>query len=548
VSDGAPSIAAAAGSRSSAARRSARTELTIAWLIGAAAMTFIQTGSPGLVANDSYYHVRMAQLLPELGFTQRFPWLHWTIFRDQFVSHHHGFHVLLLPFAWVSQQLTGEGVWGAKAATAVAMGFTLVLAVLVLRELDARPRWLWLLLFGLLPAPYWLRLAYVRAPVVAMPLLLAALLLILRRRMWWLAVLGFVFTHVYGGFVLLPLVPLAFIGGDLLSGDSPRRSLHMVLATVAGGVLGLVLNPYFPANLRFLYTQVFETGLGAPADVGNEWRPYDSWFLARSIAPLAIVWLAALVHRLQSGVAIDARGVSLLLLNVGLLVLTIKARRFIEYWPIFALLSAASLATHRPLCEGGTIWRAAQAVAQRLWAQSVVITILAVGGALTLAEVRHQARPAHDVPALRDALAFLERNSTAGSLVFTDDWDVFPVCFYHNRHNTYAVGLDPVFTQSRWPALWERYKRITRGEAPAEMPRSLSDEFGRDIRLSDIGTVFGANYVLVCDDHAPFYRELSAATRDFERIYPPPSPEPRRSQPPVAIFRVLCKPAAREPG
>ena len=53
------------------------------------------------------------------------------------------------------------------------------------------------------------------------------------------------------------------------------------------------------------------------------------------------------VLRLRSPEPLSARSLGLLLLNLAFLVLTLKGRRFIEYWPVFALINAADLAPFR---------------------------------------------------------------------------------------------------------------------------------------------------------------------------------------------------------
>ena len=79
--------------------------------------------------------------------------------------------------------------------------------------------------------------------------------------------------------------------------------------------------------------------------VGREWKPYvGMWWFVRMCGPLLAVWTAAVIARLRWGPPLRSRELTLLLLHFAFLVLTLKARRFIEYWPVFALLSAASLA------------------------------------------------------------------------------------------------------------------------------------------------------------------------------------------------------------
>lgn len=479
-------------------------------------------------------------MLPSVGFLQSFPWLHWTIFRDHFVSHHYGFHVMLAPFAWLSEKCSGELFLGGKVFTVLAMGVTTAIIATLLRLLDVRHRFWWLLLVCCLPWHFWLRLSYVRAPVVGMPLLLLAVLLILCNRPILLAVLGFVFTHVYGGVVLFPLIPLAFLLGHALAGTCSRVQWFHLGATFVGIAAGLVLNPYFPHNLAFMRTQVFETGLGAPGNVGREWQPLNGWYLLKMSGVLATVWLACLVRRLRRAEAIDGRGLGLLLLNVGFLILTIKSRRFVEYWPVFALLNAADFGRSGP---GLDCWAGQSLSAWRdrlrvicAWTSSGAVLLAALG---TLLLANSHVRPKQDWAELGLAMRFLAEDSPRRSLVFTDDWDVFPVAFYYNNHNTYAVGLDPVFTQRKYPVLWERYRLITRGEAPCFLDDgSFAGDDERRVTLGDISQRFGAEYVLVASDHPRLYRQLRYYDDQFEMIFPPTESETSDAQPPFSIFHV----------
>ena len=79
----------------------------IPWLavFGAlAVLTALQIATPNLVGNDSYFHIRYAEVVRQAGvrgFPPPFPWLPLTILApDRYADHHMLYHVLLTPFTF----------------------------------------------------------------------------------------------------------------------------------------------------------------------------------------------------------------------------------------------------------------------------------------------------------------------------------------------------------------------------------------------------------------------------------------------------------------
>lgn len=518
----------------------------------AGAMLIAQTGSPWPAGNDSGYHLKMAWLLPEIGWQRTFPWLHWSIFREGFVNHHAGFHLLLAP---VARGVTAAGwplaVAGKAWPVLVSAALGAALAAL-LRGIGLRPAWPWVALLLLAPWHFWLRHAYVRAPPVLVLAALGAIALLRRPRPWALGVLAWAAGFVYTGAIVLLALPVGFAVAAA-SLNRPLRPYLLPIATmIAGLVLSQTVNPWFPANLAFLKVQLLDVAWRAPGEVGNEWRPYGAWFLLTVSAPLGLVWLACLVRRLGSGVPADVTTLGLLLVNAAMFVLMCKARRFVEYWPVFALLSAAALAAPT-MGVRGVVSRLQSR--RRWWRAPGVLAGLFVAG-VTLHLARRQAEPSHDLAAIREAMTWLAANSPRGSLVFTDDWDVFPACFLFNHHNHYVVGLDPMFTRVPYPRLWEKYRLITRGRVPSTLPPenvavarpampaenggtapSTGQPTGQPVPvcLTDIVSDFHARYVFVARDHSRLYERLIEADDAFSPVWPIGLARDD-AQPPVALF------------
>lgn len=665
--------------------------------LGVGFMNFLFAASPvrpggevGVPGHDSFYHVRMAAMLLDEGLPAKFPWLQYTYWRahgDDFVSHHVGFHALLAPFIVAARAMGYDDVAGGRWAISFFFGANLLLFNVLLRMGRVPHRWLWIALWFLLPDQFFSRHAFIRA-IGASYLFMQLTLIALfsgRYALAGLALAGYV--HLYLGAVmygplLVVLYTLALIVGPA---DDRRWPVKMVLWTFCGWLLGVVTYPYSAGIFEFLKMQVFDSGLAPDIEVGREWKPYsDPWAVVGMTGNVLIVWVAALTLRLRWGPRLNARETTLLLAQFAFLLLTLKARRFIEYWPPLALLSAAWLsappvaamsrpaddssdaAGHRPpasalllaalaICTGAAFWAAAHApktgpiIAEwrawvallalillvpltRIWivgrsgtasppagmfiipacaaalilfvslavqvtgtlpparlniptavwvalaaiylavpALALMLTretrrvplapallrsaqLLLLGLTTTAAVAAHGARSIsaaiettrcqYKLPEIRAMMAFLKNHSQPGDVIFTDDWDIFPVYFYHNTHNYYIVGLDPKFTHERRPDLWERYVKISRGQVPSVINVAGGGEFGvpgksqvLNVALRDIRDEFHARYVITDSDHTKLAAALADAPDFAELIYPPGSYKDNRLEP-LLVFRV----------
>lgn len=540
----------------------------------------------GLPGNDSFYHLKMAKLLPEVGLLRTFPWLQYAYFMqegDGFVSHHYGFHTILLAFVKAAEAAGMDDMAGARIAMATCMGTTFVLVLAIFRTLAVPYRGFWLILMMLLPYHFYVRHAYVRAigPSLVMMLLICWLLLKNRPILTGLALAAF--THVYlGGVIYGPLVVATFVASRVLTLQEPRGvPWRMLFVTVGGWILGILTFPYRRGMVEFLSLQLFGTGLSPDIKVGREWRSYEGlwWFSSGFAGTLLLAISISVMLRLRSGKRLEGPAFMLLLLNGLFMVLTLKARRFVEYWPVFGLLSAATLTA--PVFTGWHIaWRDQLRLRiQRSWkwgpslllgagviaclalafvfrrrllpinesfmlllaAPAVLFFIAGMRGSrnrptwetyvpiagltlwlavpfsaaatATIKRAQNSLQCKYDLAAVSAVMEAAKRESKAGDIIFTDDWDIFPVFFYYNSHNHFIVGLDPKFTHARRPDLWERFVRITQGNVPSsatvEMPEEGGSETKIDVRITDIQDMFGAALVVTDKEHGKMSRRLA---------------------------------------
>jgi hypothetical protein len=474
-------------------------EITIAFVLIFLVMAWIQFGGPAILDNDGYYHIRWAAMLrenfPHLPAFRALPLT--TLNEKNYVDHHYLFHVLLIPFTF------GDLRVGAKLAAVVfsSLGISSIFGLLVVFRV--RYRWLWLAPMVAGSEHFLYRLSMTRAPALSLALLAAATYLILKRRHIWLAVLSFVFVWSYSLFPLVLIFALAYSLSVYLA--ERRIDFRGSLASFIGIVAGLVVNPYFPKNLALLREHFLMKSTSTFAvDVGVEWYPYESWDLLQISAIAFVIYLAALLAFSYRDRVRDLKPLFFLIVSLVLLLLTFKSRRFIEYWPPFAVLFAAF--TIGPRIESMDLkWFAAKR--DRVIA-AIAASAVALAAVIWMGVYSWQAR--QDIKnelhpfAYRGASEWLADNAPPNSMIFNTDWDDFPMLFYYNPTFTYIVGLDPTYLYDKAPDLWKTYKDITLGDE--EHPANL------------IRDMFGANYVFTDNEHQDFM-QIAMDSGDFEIVY-----------------------------
>jgi hypothetical protein len=462
-------------------------------------MAWIEFSGPAILDNDGYYHIRWAKMLkesaPRLPKFEQLPLT--TLNERDYVDHHYLFHVLLIPFTY------GDSRIGAKLAATLfsAAGIAALFALLVVYRVPYR--WLWLAPLVLSSEPFLYRMSMTRAPALSLVLLGIGSYLILKRKLAWLAVLSFAFVWMYSLFPLIVVFALAHMVTVYLS--ERRVDLSTVAATVSGIAVGLVINPYFPKNL-ILFWQHLEMKLTAQytVDVGVEWYPYETWAILEGSALAFAIYFSALIAFDFRRRARDPKALFFLIISIVLLLMAFKSRRFIEYWPPFAVVFGAF--TLSPLLKrfNRLIFARPLEATIAAVASALVIIVTVVAMSLTLWQARNDVKSEADPVAYKGASEWLAANTPAGSMVFNTDWDDFPMLYYYNPNNTYIVGLDPTYLYDRDRQLWRLYERITLGNEndPAPIIRDR----------------FGAEYVFTDNYHTDFL-EIADRSGDFETVY-----------------------------
>ena len=475
--------------------------LFLLFLLG---MALIQFVTPDMPDNDGLYHIKLAWLMRTEGLKPDFPYLPLSILNErEFYDHHFLFHVALIPFTF------GDLRMGAKWS-AVVFASLAFLAVWYLFHRQRVPfAWLWALaLLGISDA-FLFRMSITRAQSLSLGMLALGTLWLLEGKYKHLAVLGFVYVWMYDAFpLLIGLAVLHFLAVAL---TEQRFEFRPLLYTTAGIVLGMLVNPYFPDNLIFSYHHMLPKLANATSvRVGNEWYPYDTQQILDNSLPALVAFASGVLSLGLSSRKMDARTAMGLLVALLFGLMLFQARRFVEYFPPFALIFAAF--AWAPLF--GSAPDDAQAASHpgpgslpglRAYLPAVVLSLavlVSIGSSISAAQAAVDASKPYGLYA--NASLWLEKNTPAGSRVFQTDWDDFPRLFYYNTHNTYLIGLDPTYLQLYDAGLYDLWVEITQGDV--ENPSQV------------IATTFDSRYIHTDLKHGDFL-DVAAQDPGLREVY-----------------------------
>lgn len=449
-------------------------------------MGLVQFSTPDMPDNDGFYHIKLAYLMRTEGLKPDFPWLPLTVLNPrEFYDHHFLFHVFLIPFTFGDLRL------GAKLAAVIfsSLAFLSIWRLLDRQRIPYAPLWS-LGLLGVSEA-FIYRMSITRAQSLSLALLVVGLHWLLAKKYSRLLGLGFVYVWFYNGFPLLVGVAGIYVLAEWVI--ERRLDVRPLLYSAAGVALGMFINPYFPHNLTFALHHMLPKLLDTTAiSVGSEWFPYDTGqLLGNSPLALAVFAGGALALGLSAR-RMDTRTLAGFLLACLFGLMLFQSRRFIEYFPAFALIFAAFAWT--PLLEPVLAKARAYAPTGRSslagWKKRGLPALagaifLIIGIWPTFQASRDSLQGSQPYQRYSGASAWLQANTPPGERVFQTDWDDFPRLFFYNTHNTYLVGLDPTYMQLYDAALYDRWVDITQGRVE-NLAEAIASEFGAQYILTDL--------------------------------------------------------------
>ena len=457
---------------------------------------------------DSYRHARMAARLlrdPQAVFAD--PW-RLAYFWPKPVDPWFGYHALLAPLTTAFDPIVAI-----KLLTALLFGGIAWVSFALLGFFEVRRQTPWVLLVMMGSGVTLLRATTARPFLLSVLLTLAAALFTLQGQWAKLALVSALHAVSYSIFFMVGFAPGLWL---LLRRD--RRSAGTAAACGAGIGLGLVLNPYFPQNIRFDVIQSLVPGIARHAHVliGGELQPMNSWWWLASSLPVAIVWIAALVECIRSRGGLQSPGKRLLLAaSCAAFAGAFFVGRTLDFFVPFAVLFAAVV-----LSGATPRW-------QRMAMPFGVLCAVLCGAYVYLTGRYVLSAPRLD--RFRGAAEYL-RTQAPGELVLNADWDNYYFLYYLNPANRYVVGIEPTMMYLSDPGKYWLWRHLSDDEATT-CPREHCAGAQRVSAAAAAG-ILGARYIFTEHASRP---KLEAGLQDspgVSRVY---------RDPVYSIYRVAAR-------
>lgn len=485
-------------------------------------MTYLQTRTDAICCGDwdGYYHIRWSAMLWERlssgNGLPRFEWLPLTVLNpNDYADHHFLFHLLQIPFLWFF-----EPVMAAKAATIFFAVAAIFSVYWLIYRYGIKHQLIWLIAILTCSNMFYFRMNMAKAPPLTIIITVLGIHLLFQRKYVWLMPLMFAFVWTYSLFPLLLFA--AFFWTIIIAWNERRFEWRPLAYTLAGMILGNIVNPYFPNNLKLFFEHVwtkFKVGSDFAVAVGMEWYPYTGMELMMVFPVALLAMLIGYILFVPRDGKLPEKATFFLMFTTVLLAAQFRSKRFAEYFPPFAILFAAfaynafTAPRVRELPEEfqrdiDPFLDAPKPNGKQSWIDAAKKAAPWAVGALLTAFWFYNLVGLHrwgfDEAGMVDMIASNENadryrramdwataldetgadNIPPGEIIFNCTWDDFPKLFFYNTKHRYVYGLDPNYLYSADPELYKLLKDITEGKVDDPAPL-IRDRFGSNYIFAD---------------------------------------------------------------
>lgn len=454
--------------------------------------------------DDPYYHAKHAFLIEQSGQLNLVePWLEFNFLDYAPVDLWWGFHLGMALFIhWFGLFM------GVKIFVSFLAALVFSIFYLVLNKLEIKYPLVWTLFLFSSSTIFSYRLFLERPHLLSMIVLPLAILCLVKGKNLWLFFLSLFYVLCYHlapliiCFTLIYLVAEAFI--------SKRINLKPLIASAGGILAGIIIHP---ASLNYLYamfTTIFKIFFlkfsGVNLNIGGEVQLMDFFkFLEHNFLVLCFYILAVVIFlSLRKRSLNPALSIFLFLYSSLWFIVTLVIPRGAEYWLSAVLLFAAFIFNN--FLETGEARQMKDWLASKMnlkiisfFLISALVLIIFYNLSNVFCNLRDN-KTAELGANYEQANIWLKANTEKSSVVFYNNWSMWPMMFFYNNYNHYIIGMDPTFLYEYDKRIYWLWRNISAEGLYCDQPKPCLNLSPREqIRLVPLAikTVFSAKYAVV---------------------------------------------------
>ncbi|MBU0628981.1 MAG: hypothetical protein KKC75_07355 [Nanoarchaeota archaeon] len=448
------------------------------------AISIMQFRTNEIIGYDGWLHMKMADIIKEKGFIQEFPYTTESILSQSYSDPQLLFRILLIPFTYFGLIL------GAKIASILfaSLCFTVFYWYMKKNELPFPLLWTFLYAFCSIELMY--RFLETRAMPLAIISLLLTLYFMDKQMYRHLFFTSLLFAWLYQGFIFQILIVIIYFLIKLIA--LRRLDLKLLAYSLGGTLLAVIVNPYFPKNIGFLYTQLFKVNL-----IGNlynmEWKPWNILDLFKFNWIILIVLLASLFLIIKDR-KFGKRHLLTGIASIIFLILMINSRRMQEYFVPFTLIFGAfSLKSHM------------NDLSKKEETKYILLLTIGLIAGFNLFYLDLDIKNNNFLPWYHEGAEWSINNIPDGSKIFINGY-MFNYLFFYNPDLRYTHGIDLTYSYLYNPANFNRYMEVLQGKDPGY--NIIKDDYKSDYTI--VGKV---------KQDIKLYEYIIKYKKDFEVVY-----------------------------
>lgn len=479
--------------------------------------------------DDPYYHAKHSALMTESGdFTLIRAWLKFHFLNYAPTDPWWGFHVIQALFIKFSDIIIGTKILASLLAALVFAVF-----YFILKKQSVRFPLLWTALYFSSSAFFLDRLLLERPFLLALSVLPLAFYYCLRKKYIHLFLLCLFYALLYNQAPMIILLVIFYSVAEYFT----KKILDLKAAISAAGGLaaGFLLHPnslnYIFVSSIIFFQVVFLKFMGVNLGVGDEIQTHGFLYFIRANLLAVVFYLLAVaiflaVKKMRSGVG-GAVNYFLFYYSFFWFFLTLILPRGAEYWLPLGWIFIAFI--FNDFCLSPEYGQIKNFLADRLNLKVLRFFIISFMGVMFLynyslvgLEIYEHSRE-QSPAALAQANDWLKKNTPAGSVVFYNNWGLWPLMFYYNTHNQYILGIDPTFLYEYDHKLFWLWKNISYYGLYCDRQEACLEIAPRDnakLIKTALKEKFQTRYILLVNNQEqPLAKFLMSDKKDFLNVF-----------------------------